>query len=1722
MGCNIGYSSHSMRIWFFRFTLCCLLGSSLNGIAQVLVPRNTGAVTPLAWGDYDNDGDMDLLQHNGTALRILKNNLAGTTATFADAGITLVSLNPSSVGWIDFNSDGYLDIYYLDSGSLKIFVSQGGVSFTQTTVNLGGESLSSIADWGDIDNDGDQDILATGVIMRNEGGNRFEVSQRLGSTGRAEFLDFDNDGDLDFYNRDFLYTNKGLGVYELDRSISPYSSDTDYQYRDFLFFTSENGSKRFATFYSFNTGFQGLIEIWDFFLCGGGNPGMNIQYLNFTDFDNDGKNDALVFINGSIYLYPSIGDCSTIAELAIPVGRTGVADFDRDGDIDVFIGNNVYENTTVTVNAAPSVPGNLTSAVEVVSAEASTVTLNWAAATDDKTAPTSLTYNLIVKRGPDVVITDGLGANGKQVLTQRGNAGFLTSAKISNLPRGKYTWTVQAVDEGFRTSALAAEKSFEITSGPDLITSLAVSSKYSASYDEVNDRYLLTYIKNGNVMGLYADGKAVQPSGTEFIINTASSAVSHTVGFNTLKNEFMVSWLEVSGSNKKIYAKNLLATGSNLHAEKVIYSRSDTLTVFLGGDKIAVDPVSGKYMIPVFQTRTDLDRPKVKFFGEPITYYPYGLLDVFAMKVSSSGTTITNETPKLLQTVSIPSNFNEPPTRIFSVPSAVEYDHKRKMYCVAWNFMGERRTGYGGGSSGEITSVLLDNDVKLITADDNLVTKSIGSTGSRTPRNLSLTYNSYSEQLFFVWSGWQESTNGSGSNDYTFEVYQQIFSIEADGSFNFRNTPTLVSKPPGIINYGSGLPVASWSRKRNEYLIVWNKGIASGNLGVLGEGDIFWRRVSPVTFDFIDDDSRFLSGYTGNESIVRYNGKAGHFLLGWHSGSQNLLSSFSIPKDLPPIVTAVAPIKAGAGAKIIVTGNRLGNVPSINKVMFGTIEAVVDPVFPFPNDPSKIQVTVPAGLTREKVPVTITYDDQVSNATILFENITETSVTAVAPLEGEAGDVVTINGTNFPVDKSNFTVKFGSAVAAPEDVISNSDTEIKVKVPAGAIRGIQTVSVVIQEIPNDYKNGGFRVISIPVISTVAPDDEDQKEFIAFRNIRVTGSNLSQQPGDITIKLNDVVIPAQNISVATTTELVFRIPMGLRGENQLTVSTIDGDVTGPAPFNIFLGSAVVKSTGNTEMKFTKTDDAVDLFAEVYSRRTVQEVKFRTRGISAGDSDWKSQTVTGLFDNNRIEFGITEAEFTDDPLGLEAYFEVTDSSALTETSAPFKIFKNYLASGETTGVPELDFGGDVSDYNIIAIPYVLSPNKINTVFKSILDNYGYDKSKWRIAHYVNEGSSPEYKEYLAGLDNIDPGKGYWIIVRNQQDITFEKGQMPNTSGGPFNLVLQPGWNQVGNPYDFNLSWSDIKSYNNGLGTGTDDLEPYKTFQKGTFVTTDVIERFRGGFIRNNSNAAVSLLIPFMKNTAINSGRVADERSFPSDLVAKEWRVALALSAGTFGNHISSFGMHPASVDGEDRQDEHRLPAFAQALDLSFAGSLAASVVATNDHHTWDFKVFNTTDNKEITLHWDNARFGDNDRALFLHDKRSERLIDMRTASSYTFTYSDGHPFSLYFGDQSYVEQQSRPTSVVLSDAHPNPMKGTTIIPFTVTRDQTHVQLAIFNLQGQEITTLVNNTLPAGFYELEWNGKSAAGEAVAPGLVMYRLHTTQPVSGTQSIVKKLVIAP
>lgn len=95
-----------------------------------------------------------------------------------------------------------------------------------------------------------------------------------------------------------------------------------------------------------------------------------------------------------------------------------------------------------------------------------------------------------------------------------------------------------------------------------------------------------------------------------------------------------------------------------------------------------------------------------------------------------------------------------------------------------------------------------------------------------------------------------------------------------------------------------------------------------------------------------------------------------------------------------------------------------------------------------------------------------------------------------------------------------------------------------------------------------------------------------------------------------------------------------------------------------------------------------------------------------------------------------------------------------------------------------------------------------------------------------------------------------------------------------------------------------------------------------------------------------------------------------------------------------------------------------------------------------------------------------------------------------------------------------QGDLPHSVTLSQNYPNPFNPNTEIVFSLPK-RAHVSLCVYNILGQQVTTLVDGEKPAGTYRVTWNGTDADGTQAATGIYFYRLTT-----GDRQISKKMLL--
>ncbi|MBC8320458.1 MAG: VCBS repeat-containing protein [Bacteroidetes bacterium] len=166
------------------------------------------------WADYNNDGVEDLFiigeTSNGNLVSYLYSN--NRTANFMRVPTSIPGFRDGSVEWGDYDRDGDYDLlitgYTKNGPASKIYRNDRNNKFMDVNADLPGISYG-VGRWADYDNDGDLDIIISGnessgrvitKLFRNDNGifNFVDIGFTDLKLGDIAWGDYDNDGDLDF------------------------------------------------------------------------------------------------------------------------------------------------------------------------------------------------------------------------------------------------------------------------------------------------------------------------------------------------------------------------------------------------------------------------------------------------------------------------------------------------------------------------------------------------------------------------------------------------------------------------------------------------------------------------------------------------------------------------------------------------------------------------------------------------------------------------------------------------------------------------------------------------------------------------------------------------------------------------------------------------------------------------------------------------------------------------------------------------------------------------------------------------------------------------------------------------------------------------------------------------------------------------------------------------------------------------------------------------------------------------------------------------------------------------------------------------------------------------------------------------------------------------------------------------------------------------------------
>jgi photosystem II stability/assembly factor-like uncharacterized protein len=202
------------------------LGTGFERVLTGPVATVTGRTFGVAWGDYDNDGKLDLFVSSGFGENnLLFHNEGGGIFTQITTG-NIVNDGGDSRGcaWADYDRDGWLDLYVCNQNNENNFLYHNNQNGTFTKITAGSivndMSSSRGCSWGDYDNDLWPDLFVVNydgqndMRFHNEGDGTFtrimtgpEVTDSTSGSG-CSWGDFDNDGYLDLFVTNYNSQNK--------------------------------------------------------------------------------------------------------------------------------------------------------------------------------------------------------------------------------------------------------------------------------------------------------------------------------------------------------------------------------------------------------------------------------------------------------------------------------------------------------------------------------------------------------------------------------------------------------------------------------------------------------------------------------------------------------------------------------------------------------------------------------------------------------------------------------------------------------------------------------------------------------------------------------------------------------------------------------------------------------------------------------------------------------------------------------------------------------------------------------------------------------------------------------------------------------------------------------------------------------------------------------------------------------------------------------------------------------------------------------------------------------------------------------------------------------------------------------------------------------------------------------------------------------------------------
>jgi hypothetical protein len=500
----------------------------------------------------------------------------------------------------------------------------------------------------------------------------------------------------------------------------------------------------------------------------------------------------------------------------------------------------------------------------------------------------------------------------------------------------------------------------------------------------------------------------------------------------------------------------------------------------------------------------------------------------------------------------------------------------------------------------------------------------------------------------------------------------------------------------------------------------------------------------------------------------------------------------------------------------------------------------------------------------------------------------------------------------------------------------------------------------------------------------------------------------------------------------------------------------------------------------------------------------EQSYRTSNLSFAQNSATAQVPAPYVNSRGVEFyarvsdGIREA----------TYPQVGDPA-----STPAAVRVQGIVETSPVAIQPMRFA-------MVSVPMELTEQSIGEVMSRI---YGvHDLRSWRVFRWQDTA----YVEFPQISSGLMPGSAYWLVVATSKQLSVKDGNSTNSSSS-YQIVLQPGWNQVGNPFAFTVAWSDVLASSGLNPTIVQEPVGWDVATAEYRYEMNVVEPWQGYFVFNWTNGPITLRIPpveasgaFPKNAMISS-HIA-ESTYRLQMIAE----VPDLRARDAQNFI---GLTNAPEDVKIVE----APPMDDRIQLSIVDGrqrLARSLKHNvGDGQTWEIEV-NASDPQHqgfVSLQEEGTLpAGCQVFVLDRDDFAPVAISNRRFAVSLNSRYPK-RSFRVIVGTPEYAAGQAdgiplTPIEYVLRQNFPNPFNPATTIQYQLAR-RSDVILDIFNVAGQRVKMLVNGEQLTGTHSVTWDGTNESGTMVSSGVYFCVLRANAVVSQRSTFftdTKKLIL--